>query len=79
MPSKYKLSNNQWKVFLFVGLVYFVIFPNDVTVFTAPVQQLLAVSHAISPWLYVLASVALVCWTAWKIAGRSKLENRRQE
>lgn len=46
------------------ALTYFVAFPEDCDALLAPLRLVLSLSFSISPWLYGLAAVALVCWTA---------------
>ena len=58
---------NRWWVVAAVALVYFIVFPDDVRAIVLPLETLLAVSYSISPWLYGLAAVALVCWTLRRI------------
>jgi hypothetical protein len=58
-------------VLLFVlALAYFVIFPQDWSALLSLVERILAVSNAVSPWLYGLLGVGLVCWTMMRIWGR---------
>jgi hypothetical protein len=42
---------------------WFVIYPEDFDALLAPLRTVLSVSQAISPWLYGLAAVGLVCWS----------------
>lgn len=51
--------------------VYFMVFPADFANVLAPVERLLALSQSISPWLYGLIAVALVCATAVRIGART--------
>jgi hypothetical protein len=51
-------------------LAYFVLFPDDLAILLNPLQQLLQVSSAVSPWLYGLIGVGLVCWTMLRIWGQ---------
>jgi hypothetical protein len=46
-----------------VAMAYFVIFPGDLNVVLAPFQSLFTLTTAISPWLYMLCAVGVVCWT----------------
>ena len=44
---------------------YFVTFPQDIAV----VQNVLALSAAVSPWLYGVIAVTILCYTAMRIWG----------
>jgi hypothetical protein len=72
----YRLSRDQfrWLVLLLAALAYFIIYPQDVAAVIGPPTQaistVLAVSQVVSPWLYALAGVAVICWTASRIWGR---------
>jgi len=74
-----RLSRTQvrWLVVLAVALVYFIIYPDDLAVLLGPLaplskaaSEVLSVSQAVSPWLYALAAVAVVCWTVLRVWGR---------
>jgi hypothetical protein len=54
------------------ALAYFVAFPEDCESLLRPLQSVLSLTYAVSPWLYGLAAVALVCWTARTVWGRSE-------
>ncbi len=58
-------------------LVYFVLYPRDLSALLAPVESLsgvavvlLGVTTSVSPWLYGFASVCVVAWTAVCITDR---------
>jgi hypothetical protein len=53
-------------------LVYFVAFPEDCESLLLPLRSALSLSYAVSPWLYGLTAVALACWTARLVWGRSE-------
>lgn len=64
-------------------LVYFVLYPGDLSALLAPVEslsvvarRLLEITTAISPWLYVFASVCVVAWTAVCVTERIVGKNR---
>jgi hypothetical protein len=61
--------SRQWAVLGLVVLAYFILFPGDLSAVLNPAEKLLALSGAVSPWLYVLLGVALLCWTALRICG----------
>ena len=52
-----------------LAFVYFVVFPEDLVAVTAPVERLLSLSSAISPWLYLLLGFAVLAWTIGRIWG----------
>jgi len=52
------------------ALVYFVAFPEDCESLLLPLRTVLSLSYAVSPWLYGLAAVALICSTARVLWGR---------
>ena len=56
-------------------LAYFVGYPQDLAAVLQVAGQFLGLSSAISPWLYVLVAVTIICWTALRIAGE-KPRNR---
>jgi hypothetical protein len=66
--------NSNWlvRLSLFGVLVvaYFVLFPDDLAALIGPLEQLLRLSQAVSPWLYALIGVALLCWTLDRIWGK---------
>jgi hypothetical protein len=62
---------------LIAALAYFIIYPGDLGTLLGPLEPLsraastvLSVSQAVSPWLYALAAVAVVCWTVLRVWGR---------
>ena len=65
-------------------LVYFVLYPRDLAVLFAPMESLSGVASvllqatmSVSPWLYGLASVVVVAWTAIQITDRILAKDRR--
>jgi hypothetical protein len=52
-----------------IALVYFVMYPDDLAVLIRPVENLLAASQSISPWLYGVIGVSMICWTVTKVWG----------
>ncbi len=52
------------------ALAYFVAYPADLAAVLNPAERLLAVSYAVSPWLYALLGMGLLCRTAVSIWGR---------
>jgi hypothetical protein len=57
-----RCSRSCWIITLAL-FVWFVMFPEDLTALVSPVRTVLDLTRAVSPWLYGLAAVALVCWT----------------
>jgi len=58
------------------ALVYFVMFPDDGEALLAPLRSVLTLSSDLSLGLYILAAVALVCWTARSIwSGREQVRS----
>jgi hypothetical protein len=55
------------------ALTYFAVFPEDL----APVERVLGLSWAVSPWLYGLLAVGLACRTATRIWGLPVVARRR--
>ncbi len=50
--------------------VYFVAYPDDLKAILTPIEQVLALTAVVSPWLYVLVGFGLVAWTVVRIWGR---------
>lgn len=68
-----------WRIAILGGaaFAYFVVFPEDVHAVTAPlgnllefVGRILELTGSISPWLYGVVAVGLVCWTAVCLWGK---------
>jgi hypothetical protein len=73
MISRPPIFRSRWCWILAgAALVYLVAFPEDCESLLLPLRSALSVSYAVSPWLYGLAAVALVCWTARAVWGRSE-------
>jgi hypothetical protein len=45
-------------ILLICIVVYFVVFPEDL----APIERILHLSQAVSPWLYVVLGAGIVAW-----------------
>jgi len=60
--------------FILGGLLYayFVVFPGDLQILFNPLQAVLRLTEAGSPWLLGLAAVAVLSWTALRIWGRDR-------
>ncbi|HEY0984353.1 hypothetical protein [Schlesneria sp.] len=59
-------------------IAYFLIYPDDITRFTAPVSDVLTLTFSISPWMYGLAAVAVIIYGAMKIHGRASLDRSQR-
>ena len=59
------------RLFVAIGFaaIYFICYPQDLAVVLNPVEKLLGLSGVVSPWLYGLLAVALLCGTAFRIWG----------
>jgi hypothetical protein len=55
-----------------LAVIYFVVYPEDLTALTAPVEQILSLSYAISPWLYLLLGICILARTITSIWGRQQ-------
>ncbi len=55
-----------------VAFVYFVFYAQDLSAILAPLEKVLAVTSAVSPWLYGVIAVAILSWTALRIWGRER-------
>jgi hypothetical protein len=58
-----------WAVLGVLAFVYFLLYPQDLAAVLRPVEQVLGLSTAVSPWLYGVVAVAILCWTALRIWG----------
>ena len=50
-------------------VVYFIAFPQDVPAVISPVERVLTLSNAVSPWFYGVIAIAILCYTAMGIWG----------
>lgn len=62
-----------------VALAYFVIYPGDLAAVIAPVVNVLGISQAVSPWLYAVVAVGMVCWTVARIWGGKRIAGTERE
>jgi hypothetical protein len=60
----------RFAVLAIVVFAYFVAFPDDTATVLAPVQGVLSLTQAVSPWFYVLLGFVVVAWTIVRIWGR---------
>ncbi len=50
-------------------LSYFVTFPGDLKAVLNPLEAILRLTSAVSPWFFGLAAVGLLSWTALRLWG----------
>jgi hypothetical protein len=48
---------------------YFVLYPEDCTAVLRPIEKVLGVSYAVSPWLYAVLGVGIIAWTVVRLWG----------
>jgi hypothetical protein len=60
----------RWTLLAVLVFVYFVLYPQDLSALLTPLERVLAVSTAVSPWLYGVIGIAILCWTLVRIWGR---------
>lgn len=51
-------------------LIYLIAIPGDLAALVDILGKVLSLSYAVSPWLYGVAAVATLAWTAGRIWGR---------
>jgi hypothetical protein len=59
----------RWLVAVALVCAYFVVFPGDAAAVAAPLEAILRVTHAVSPFAYLLAAVGLVVWMVVRVWG----------
>lgn len=57
----------QWFGTAGLAYAYFVVFPGDLKLVLGPLDAVLRLSTAVTPWLLVLASVGTLSWTAVRL------------
>lgn len=63
----------RWLVALaLIALVYFVFYPADLAIVLAPVEKMLGISNAVSPWLYGVIGVGIAAWALVRVFGEKK-------
>ncbi len=70
--------SGRYVVLAVFAFAYFLIFPQDWSAILSLVERVLAISNGVSPWLYAVLGVALVCWTMIRIWGREAGEEAGQ-
>jgi hypothetical protein len=61
------------------AFIYFVIFPQDLDSVMSPVENVLAVSAVVSPWLYGVIGLAIGAWVVIRVWGRTEVQWVREE
>ena len=64
-------ESRRWMIVAGVILAYFVMFPADLPAVLAPAREVLSLTHAISPWLYVVIAAGIIAWALVRCFGRS--------
>ncbi len=62
----------RWSILAGLVLAYFVAFPDDLPAVLAPVRQVLSLTSAVSPWLYVVIAAGLMARALVRGFGRSQ-------
>jgi Na+-driven multidrug efflux pump len=65
-------ESRRWMIVAAVVLAYFVSFPDDLTAVLAPAREVLSLTNAISPWLYVVLASGIIAWALVRCFGRSR-------
>ncbi len=67
------MSTDSRRLMILAGVVlaYFVIFPGDLSAVLAPAREVLFLTQAVSPWLYVAIAAGLIAWAIVRCFGRS--------
>jgi hypothetical protein len=60
-----------WIVATVAGSAYFGAFPDDLPAVVAPVREVLALTDAVSPWLYGVLAAAVIAWAIVRCLGRN--------
>ena len=71
METRSKQLVSRLTLLTLFAFAYFVLYPEDFVLLVSMAARTLGLSQAISPWLYALVSVGIVCWTALRICARS--------
>jgi Na+-driven multidrug efflux pump len=65
-------ESRRWMILAGFILAYFVAFPDDLPAVLAPVRQVLTLTNAVSPWLYIVAAAGVIAWALVRCFGRSQ-------
>ena len=64
-------ERERWAVLAASAFAYFVAFPEDLAAVIAPVREILSLTEAVSPWLYVALTGCVICWAIVRCFGRT--------
>jgi hypothetical protein len=65
-------ESRRWLILAGFVLAYFVAFPDDLPAILAPVRQVLSLTNAVSPWLYVVIASGVIAGALVRCFGRSR-------
>ena len=68
-------ERERWVVLGLTAVAYFVVFPDDL----APLRDILALTNAVSPWLYGALLGSVIAWAVVRCFGRRIEENRTND
>jgi hypothetical protein len=64
-------EREKWIIVTITGLAYLSAFPEDLPTVVAPAREVLALTDAVSPWLYAVLAAAVIAWAVVRCFGRS--------
>jgi hypothetical protein len=64
-------ESKRWLILAGVVLAYFVAYPADLTAILEPIREVLSLTNAVSPWLYVVVAAGVIAWALVRAFGRS--------
>jgi hypothetical protein len=62
----------RWTILVGVVLAYFITFPADLAAVVAPIKEVLSLTNAVSPWLYVVLASGVIAWAIVRCLGRAR-------
>ena len=62
----------RWTILVGVVLAYFITFPADLAAVVAPIKEVLTLTNAVSPWLYVVLASGVIAWAIVRCLGRAR-------
>ena len=57
-------EHRRWIILVGVVLAYFIVFPSDVSAVVVPIKEVLSLTNAISPWLYLVLASGVIAWAS---------------
>jgi hypothetical protein len=69
VPTAFRHSSARFILLGVLAFGYFVFFPEDLPPLLQPVERVLNVTYAVSPWLYAVIGVGILAWAALRIWG----------